>query len=433
VNIVLTNEYFPPFAPGGAEWSTLQLGKALAARGHGVTVITPNFGAPAREIVDGIHVVRFPYPARLQGQRTLQLRWLAMPAFYAWSAAQIAREAGRARADVLHAQNKYMLPGTWLAARWRRRPVVVTLRDTSLLCALGRCLMRYDDVPAGCGRGALWRLCREEHIERYLHPRTRWQRWRARVATDYLHGDERLRRWVLARVDGVIAVSHGTLALYRQAGVRLGRHSGVVYNIPPDLPELVDSTPAGLDQLRVRYGLVRGPLVLYVGKFSPGKGTPDLVAAASEVAQRVPDAQFVFVGGTELPGAPDDGQRLRVLGRLPNDEVLALYQLADLVVVPSVSPESLSRVLLESLAAGRAVVGTRVGGTPELIEDDHNGLLVPRSSPRALAQAITRLLENPQERARMGRAGRRLLEQRFDAGRSIEALLDFYRLVGPAR
>ena len=57
MRIGLINEYFPPFAPGGAEWSTLHLAKGLASRGHRVGVITPNYGAlPDREEIDGFTV-----------------------------------------------------------------------------------------------------------------------------------------------------------------------------------------------------------------------------------------------------------------------------------------------------------------------------------------------------------------------------------------
>lgn len=426
MNILLINEYFPPFAPGGAEWSTLQLGRSLVDRGHTVTVVTPNYGTTARETMKGgVNVVRFPYPARLKGRRTLPVRWLASPLFYLWSALWIAIHARRVGADVLHAQNKYSLPGAWLAGRLLRRPVVITLRDTLSLCAFGRCLMRYDALPEGCGHGELLRLCRQEHIEVYIRPRGRLHRWKAGLTTRYIHRQTTVRRWFLERADGVVSVSRGIEGVYRAGGVRLGRQSTVVYNIPPQ----IDGIPAPDPALRAQHGLGDGPLVVYVGKFSPGKGTADLAAAADLVAHQIPNVRFAFIGGDDLPGF-EGRDHIRVLGRRPHDEVLRLYALADLVVVPSVWPEPLSRVLLEAMAMGRAVVGTRVGGTPELVEDGVNGLLVPRSRPEALAEAIQTLLRDPARRAAMGAAGRRLLAERFDAARSVDALVAFYESVG---
>lgn len=420
MKIALINEYFPPFAPGGAEWSSFYLGQALAKRGHQVTVITPNYGTTAAEVMDGLQVIRFAYPARLKGKRNLNLRWLASPFFYLWSAFHIWQIGRQCQFDVLHAENKYMIPGAWLAGKLLRRPVVATIRDTLMICPFGRCLMVYDQVPATCGRQEMWQLCRDEHIAVYIRPQNRLHSLKARLTTAYLRWDTYLRRWFLSRLDGVIAVSDGILEVYRQARVALGRQATVVYNIPPE-PATVGVKP------KTSFGLPPGPLVLYVGKFSPGKGTADLVAAAKLVIERIPNAQFAFAGGSELDGV-ERIANIHVLGRLPHEEIEALYQIADVVVSPSVWPEPLTRVLLEAMAVGRAVIGTKVGGTPELIKDGVNGLLVPRRSPPELAEAIVRLLEADQTRQKMGENGRQRLREKFNPDRSIERLLSFYRL-----
>ncbi|HTI53599.1 MAG TPA: glycosyltransferase, partial [Verrucomicrobiae bacterium] len=64
-SILFACEYYPPFAPGGAEWSTAAWAAALARRGHRVTVVTPNYGAAPREERDGATVVRVPFPVKL--------------------------------------------------------------------------------------------------------------------------------------------------------------------------------------------------------------------------------------------------------------------------------------------------------------------------------------------------------------------------------
>ena len=70
--ICLATEYFPPHAPGGAEWSTDALARALARRGCRVLVITPNYGAASREERDGFTVIRFPFPVkRAPGRATI--------------------------------------------------------------------------------------------------------------------------------------------------------------------------------------------------------------------------------------------------------------------------------------------------------------------------------------------------------------------------
>ncbi|HTO10738.1 MAG TPA: glycosyltransferase, partial [Candidatus Binatia bacterium] len=165
-------------------------------------------------------------------------------------------------------------------------------------------------------------------------------------------------------------------------------------------------------------------------KLSPGKGTGDFLAASELVHRRHTDALFVLVGDGQVPvpAAP----WLRRLGRLDNLDVLALHAAADVVVVPSVIPDALSRVVLEAMAAGRPVIGTRVGGTPELIEDGESGLLVPRADPAALAAAIERLLDDPALAARLGEAARRRVETRFAPEASVDRLLALYAAVRAA-
>ena len=92
MRICLVNEYFPPFAPGGAEWSMDALARALAGRGHDVLVVTPNYGAAPDERRDGFHIVRFPFPIRLPpGRRPVSSKWLANPLTYLYAAWQVSR------------------------------------------------------------------------------------------------------------------------------------------------------------------------------------------------------------------------------------------------------------------------------------------------------------------------------------------------------
>ena len=420
MNIGLINEYFPPFAPGGAEWSMLALARGLA-QSHRVTIITPNYGAAAFEELDGIRIHRFNYRARIKpGQTMVRFRWLANPLFYFHSARQIERIARREHLDILHAQNKYSLPGAWLAARRLGVPIVYTVRDATMICPLGQCLIKYEPVHPECGHWRhWWRDCRPTYIDNYLSGAHKSLRINATLIWLWL--DTRLRRWFFRRADGVIGVSEGILQVYDQAGLLTGQPARAVYNLPPGDAPLPDDEIAGLQR---QMGLGDHKIVFYAGRFSPGKGTQDLVSAADMVVQKVSDVLFLFAGQGNLTLS---GPHTRSLGRLPHDEVWRLYHLSDLVVVPSQQPEPLSRVALEAMAAGRPLVGTRVGGTPELIEDGVNGRLVERGNPAQLAEAITGLLLDDDLRARMGQASRELVRTRFAPETSLERLVDFYR------
>ena len=152
VNVCFVNEYFPPFAPGGAEWSLEALARAMAGRGHRVTVVTPNYGAARREEREGVTIVRFPFPVRLPPGRTLaSAKWLANPFFYVWAGLAVARVARRERAEVIHAQNKHSLIPATLAGWLLGLPVFLTIRDGSIIDAAPLCLHHHDRRPPDCG------------------------------------------------------------------------------------------------------------------------------------------------------------------------------------------------------------------------------------------------------------------------------------------
>jgi glycosyltransferase involved in cell wall biosynthesis len=97
----------------------------------------------------------------------------------------------------------------------------------------------------------------------------------------------------------------------------------------------------------------------------------------------------------------------------------------DVSVMPSLN-EALSNVLLESMAAGTAVVATDVGGTSEAVSDGGNGLLVPPSQPAALAGAIGRLLNAPLLARQLGARARQTVEERFSLDRMVHATEAIY-------
>src|SRR5438128_1998771 len=131
-------------------------------------------------------------------------------------------------------------------------------------------------MPPDCGVRKLWKECSEEYFTLYVKDPRR--RLRSKLAFLYFWLDSRLKQRFLRRIDGLIGVSHGILEIYRRSGLLENvRRIHAVYNIPPPVaPPAVSE----LEALRERLGLIGRRVVLYVGKFSPGKGTGDLVAAA---------------------------------------------------------------------------------------------------------------------------------------------------------
>ena len=179
--------------------------------------------------------------------------------------------------------------------------------------------------------------------------------------------------------------------------------------------------------------------VVYLGRMEKRKGTLDLLKAAPEVLRAVPEARFVLIGADRphCPGdrtharyleeefPPEVRSRIRLAGRLPDDEVDRLLQSADVFVAPSLY-ESFGLIFVEAMRWGTPVVGTRVGGIPEIVEDGESGLLVSPGNPAELAGALIALLRDEGRRRRIGEAGRRRVEAEFSAERMAERAVAFY-------
>ena len=186
-----------------------------------------------------------------------------------------------------------------------------------------------------------------------------------------------------------------------------------------------------------------GPLIGMVGRVTPWKGHRSFVEAAGLIAGRVPGASFVVVGDadtrrnrrycSELEARAEElglSQRLRFVGF--RDDVSVYLAAMDVFVLPSSSPEPLGRVVLEAMASGTPVVATAHGGPVEVLEGGRCGLLVPPNDERALAEAVERLLEDPELGARLaGEAMSRV--QDFGVERHIQAVEAVYdELLGGA-
>lgn len=163
--------------------------------------------------------------------------------------------------------------------------------------------------------------------------------------------------------------------------------------------------------------------LLAVGRLVEKKGFDVLVAALALVDR--PFRLRLVGDGPERPAVEAAvarlglGDRVALLGRRTHDELPALYAAADVVVVPSVvdanrDRDGLPNVVLEAMASGRPVVASDVAAVGTAVRPGLTGLLVPPRRPDALAAALVRLLDDPEERGRLGAAARAEAEARFD-------------------
>jgi glycosyltransferase involved in cell wall biosynthesis len=170
------------------------------------------------------------------------------------------------------------------------------------------------------------------------------------------------------------------------------------------------------------------PVLVTVGRFSYPKDFVTLVQALA----RLPAGSFrarVLGDGPDRPPIEAEIARHGLAGAVELtgevDDVAEQLAEADVFVLSSRS-EGLPISVLEAMAAGLPVVASAVGGLPELVEEDETGTLVPAGDADALAAALQRLIEDPERRRRLGRAGRARAEARFDLPRFRDAHLDLY-------
>jgi glycosyltransferase involved in cell wall biosynthesis len=105
-----------------------------------------------------------------------------------------------------------------------------------------------------------------------------------------------------------------------------------------------------------------------------------------------------------------------------------VYDAADIVCQASRWEEVFGWVIAEAMAYGRPVIGTRVGGIPEVVSDQETGFLIDRGDTKALADRLLALMADPQRRSIMGAAGRKKVESVFDLQKNVTQLLEVYRI-----
>lgn len=172
------------------------------------------------------------------------------------------------------------------------------------------------------------------------------------------------------------------------------------------------------DEARARFGLGRErPVLGVVGRLSVEKGVLEMVDAFTRVRAAGVDADLVFAGDGPLAGeivrlanGAGVAPHVHLVGH--QARVQDLYEALDVVVVPS-RTEGICNVILEALTMGVPVVATRVGGTPEIIDDAVSGVLVPSEDPGAMAAALLDLLRAPARRDALVAGGRARIDAAF--------------------
>jgi glycosyltransferase involved in cell wall biosynthesis len=369
------------------------IARSLAARGHEVDVVLPYHPDLRRDGDEPVRFLPYRYAPReswnLWGyaqslESDVRIRrgvYLLAPLVGVALRRLVGRILDERRYDVVHAHwlvpNAAMVSGVAAA---RGTPLVVSLHGSDVFVA-----------------------------ERL---------WPARV----------LARRALRRAGAVTACSDDLRRRVLALGAAPGKTRVVPYGVDP--PEAPRRTPG---DVRRELGVPEGRLlVLALGRLVEKKGFRHLVEAAA----RVPGIQVVIAGTGDLRDdlarrARESGAPVTLAGVLDRARVGDALAAADVVVVPSVvdtagNVDGLPNVLLEGLAAGRAVVASRVAAIPDVVEDGETGVLVPPGDAEALAAALRALADDPERRLRLGTRAREVAALRYGWPAAARAFEECY-------
>ncbi len=296
----------------------------------------------------------------------------------------------------------------WLLRYFRRERPAIVATHTAKAGSLGRLAAAMAGVPI------IVHTFHGHVLDGYF----------GRIRTSVFIGIERFLGLLTTRF---IAISPEIESDLERLGI--GRGKTVVVRLGLELDHLTVEKPG---RLRAELGVPGGaPLVGIVGRLVPIKAHDLFLEAASIVAKAYPDAHFAIVGDGELweelhaaVAGLDLADRVHFTGW--RSDLAEVYSDLDIVVCCSRN-EGTPVSLIEACAAGRCVIGTRVGGIADIIAPGVNGLLVPSGDAGALAIAIEDLIADPARRKKMGTTGRQMVLERHGSGRMVRELKEVYR------
>lgn len=398
MKVLFLNLFDDPAEGGGAEVVLQDLAQLHAARGIEAVILSTsaNSGLHAVER-DGVRVWRaglrnlFRPDVKALPNPAARLLWHALDSYNVLMQPYLKRVLEVERPDVVSIHN---LPG-WSAAAWRTIadsgiPAVQVLHDAYAICP--RTTMYLEN------RGNCAQQCHTCRLFRLPH------------------------RKLSRRVSAVVGVSQFILDRHLQAGYFHGVTEQHVIHNARDARELgVSNQPGRTPGSALRIG--------FIGRLDPGKGIEMLLQAFSIAA--LPNAEL-WIAGEGVTGyerflrSRYASNRVHFLGRVsPRD----FYSQVDIVIVPSLWNESLGTVIIEALSFGKPVIGSRRGGTPEMINDDENGLLFEPDRPRELVAALQRVASDSSLRSRMSAAAQISAKPFLDRDEWLNRYIELYARV----
>lgn len=247
------------------------------------------------------------------------------------------------------------------------------------------------------------------------------------VTSVHIANNDQIYRRLARRRNRLVAVSNYVRGMLHGRGIP-DKYIDTVYN-GTDFVDYEPSEPSGVkDELGIPHDR---KVIGLVGRVCREKGHLEMIEAMGDIRREHPEAHLVFVGRVEQAFQPEMEQAIQDHGLSDRmtltgirHDVPRLLDSFTLSTMPS-HVETFGVAAIEAMARGRAVVASNVGGLPEVVRHRQTGILVDLR-PEAIAEAVSYLLENDQEREAMGQMGRRTVEQKFTLTEMVKKLESVY-------
>lgn len=404
--IVVLSDRIPPESVGGAGRIAWELARGLSQAGHELYVVAATRKVSFRETREGISTYHLHTDYRD--------RWRGYYSVYnPQTVPALRRLLAELQPDVVNAHNVHgALSYHSLALADRHGAAVVLTAHDVMSVAYGK-LIHYVRPQ----RGEVINLPQAYRLPRLHNLRDAGLRFNP-LRTPLVRRIQ--RRHTHART----AVSEALRQALEVNGLPPYR---VVYNGLD--PASLDAAPETVERLRNRYGLTGRPVILFGGRLSKQKGGGRVLEAMNRLVVRWPEAALLVLARRKitrqrLARYPNlDEQHVVNGGWLEGEELAAAFHLADVVTVASTYLDPLPTINLEAMAAGRPLVTTCFGGSPELVVDGETGYVVNPFDTEAYAGRLESLLADSDLRARMGAAARQRFEERFTLDRQVAEMV----------
>ncbi len=400
MKILTLHNFYPPYERGGQDISCKAIVDGLRGRGHTVEVLTSDYGS--RESRDGVY-------RELRFEMDLAPRRSALQFFTRWKDTilydqkKVMEHVARLQPDLIFICGMWNIPRQVPALAEKLMPGRVLYRFACYWPSLPSQYVEYWKAPAQSRMAAIPKrvlgVLAQEILKHNPPP-----------PLELAH---------------TICISEAVQAEYQRLGIHL-----------PDVRVIHNGIDSGLfDPSQSNWLNRRAPdplRLLYLGRISPEKGVHTAVEALKLLLPSDPRIRLTLVGspwdasyqrGVEkLADSLGVAGNVRFAGQVAAEQVPALLQEYDVLLVPSIWPEPFGRVVLEGMAAGLVVAGTAQGGMGAVLKDMHTGLVFPPEDASALADSIRRLAARPELGYQLAATARQFVLDNF----TLEHMVDRY-------